>query len=139
MNIIKRAARALFASGRPRGRRGYAGRTDALGFAPLRPDAGTPLFRSRRPGPEDMPPSMKMWDATGSPEVHEDITATRTIPKIIPDGPEAAFIEMAYNDVDAACTAAYWFRKTRSVDVIVAGLMAYARRHPEETLTPVYA
>lgn len=60
----------------------------------------------------------------------QELAPTTLIPKIIPDGPEASFIALSYNDVDAACMAAKTLRTTRSIEVVLAGLFEYVSRHP---------
>lgn len=85
-------------------------------------------------GPTDMPPSMRMWKADQSTDrdrgLFEELNRTQRIPRIVPQGPETAFIAMSRNDVDARCTAARVLRGTRSVETVLAGLVQYAQRHP---------
>lgn len=71
---------------------------------------------------------MQTWQA--DPAEIAEMTQTAVIPKIVPDGPEAAFIALSYNDVDASCMAARTLRGTRSIETVLAGLVEYVQRHP---------
>jgi hypothetical protein len=63
-------------------------------------------------------------------ELLDELNPTIIIPKIVPDGPEAAFIALSFNDVDAKCMASKVLRTTRSPEVVLAGLWEYVSRHP---------
>lgn len=75
------------------------------------------------PAPTHGPATLPMTTPTGEHGMNND-----TQP--IPDGPEASLIGLSFNDVDAYCTAAAALRKTRSIEVVLAGLREYASRHP---------
>lgn len=140
MNVIKR----LFASKPPRraARRvldavkDFTGHTTRDGDGALRVYAKPPVVDDTwfRPAsgasPTDMPVRWQMWDATGCPEIHENLTKTQTLPKV-PADPYAVpslLIELSYSDQDAAQTAAAQLRDTHSIDAVLRGLVAYVNR-----------
>lgn len=75
---------------------------------------------------------MDTWtaDPVEDKGMFNELEHTTLIPKFIPDGPEASFIALSYNDVDASCMAAKALRTTRSIEVVLAGLFEYVSRHP---------
>jgi hypothetical protein len=152
MNVIKTAVARLFAT-KPHRRTarkaldavkdftGHAARdTDGALRVHARPTVVDDTWFRPTNGsrPTDMPVRWRMWDATGTPEIHENLTKTQTLPKI-PADPYAVpslLIELSYSDSDAAETAAAQLRDTNSIDAVLRGLVAYVNR---VTSAPVYA
>lgn len=155
MNVIKTAVARLFASKPPRraARRmldtvkDFTGRAtnDADGRIRVQVSPSVVDDTWFRPvanvSPTDMPVRWRMWNATATPEIHENLTKTQMIPRVAAEpvnrhGIPSLLIELSYSDDDASRTAAEQMRETGSVESVLAGLVAYVNRM---TSVPAYA
>lgn len=111
----------------------YTGRADRDDTGRMRVHTRPPVVDDTwfRPvtgvSPTDMPVRWRMWDASGCPEIHENLTPTQTIPMVIEVDADAIV------DAFAVQAAVSRLQSTRSPESVLAWLTDYVNR------TPVYA